>query len=409
MHLLAIDLGSSGPKVALVSDGGAIAASATRAVATRTVGADGAEQDAEEIWRAILDAIAAVCRAAAVPAYDIAGITCASQYFSIVPVDAEARPTGPLILWMDRRGAPYARKLYQQHPEAFSIWADIHGLVPLPAGNDSLSHMLYLQHDQPALYERTAKLLEPVDYVTARLSGACVANLCTAFPLLLTDNRDLSAPAYHPRLLELAAIDRDKLPDLVPINSIVGTLRQELAEQLGLRPETTIFSGVNDTQAVSVGAGTFLGAQGGVNIGTTGQVLAHVAGKRSDFENEIVSMPSPIPGRYLAMAENGLGAKTLDHFLRNIAFASDGLADHGCDDPFAGVEAAVAAVAPGSEGALFLPWLAGSGAPSGNPHMRGGFLNVSLSTTRTHLLRAVMEGVAFNLRWLLPAVEQFAE
>ena len=109
------------------------------------------------------------------------------------------------------------------------------------------------------------------------------------------------------------------------------------------------------------------------------------------------------------MAENGLGGKPLEHFLHNIAFAADQLADHATADPFAGVEAAAASVPPGSEGLLFLPWLTGAQAPESAPLVRGGFLNIALHSTRAHMVRAILEGVAFNMRWVLPAVEDFVE
>jgi xylulokinase len=191
--------------------------------------------------------------------------------------------------------------------------------------------------------------------------------------------------------------------------SSVGVVRQEVAEELGLTPQTRVFSGIMDTQAAAVGTGTFQRGRGGINIGTTSQVLAHVGFKRTDMEHGIVSTPSPIPGRYVALAENGLGAKGLDHFLRNVVFASDALADHSTDNAFGRVEEIVREAPPGSGNLLFLPWLTGSQAPSSNPNVRGGFLNLSLSTTRASMVRAILEGVAFSLRWLLPAVERFAE
>jgi len=143
--------------------------------------------------------------------------------------------------------------------------------------------------------------------------------------------------------------------------------------------------------------------------GTTSQVIAHVGSKKSDLEHALVSMPSPIAGRYMVMAENGLGGKPLDHFLRNIAFARDPLADHSDAEPFAGVEQAVDTVPPGSDRLLFLPWLTGAQAPDSDSNTRGGFLNMTLHTTRAHMVRAILEGVAFNMRWALPSVEAFAE
>jgi xylulokinase len=395
--------------VALVNEAGDIAASAARSVQTQILPASGAEQDPNEIWGAVLSAVEQVLREAGTPRDAVAGITCASQYFSLVPVDRDVRPVMNLIVWMDGRGGPYALQLYERHPTAFETWVDRHGMVPLPSGNDSLSHLLYVQHECPDVYERTYKFLEPMDFLIAKLTGTCSANLCTAFPLLLTDNRDLASRDYDPELLRLSGVDREKLPDLLPVNAIAGTLRAELAAELNLPSNTKVFSGVNDTQAVSVGAATFQGSHGGINIGTTSQVLAHVSSKKSDLANSILSMPSPIAGRYMVMAENGLGAKTLDHFLCNITFARDALANHSAAEPFAGLDEAVAAAPPGSDGLLFLPWLSGAHAPESAFNARGGFLNLSLRTTRTHMVRAILEGVSYNLRWLLPAVERLVE
>ena len=408
-YVLSIDLGTSGPKVALVGASGEVAASAARSVQTHLIPPDGVEQEPDEIWSAIRSAVQQVVKEAGLPADRIVGVSIASQFSSIVPVGRDGRSLMNLILWMDGRGAPCARGIYQEHPGALAKWLDVHGVFPLPSGNDSLSHMLWVQQERPAIYERTYKFLEPMDYVAARLTGSYTANACTAFMMLLTDNRDLDAVRYDNELVAMSGLDREKLPDLVPVMSSVGAVRQEVAEELGLAPQTRVFSGMMDTQAAAVGTGTFQRGRGGVNIGTSSQVLAHVGFKKTDVENGIVSTPSPIPGRYVALAENGLGAKGLDHFLRNVVFASDALADHSTDNAFGQVEEIVREAPPGSGNLLFLPWLTGTQAPSSNPKVRGGFLNLSLSTTRASMVRAILEGVAFSLRWLLPAVERFAE
>jgi len=407
-YVLSIDLGTSGPKVALVALDGRVAAARAGSV-TMQRSARRAEQDPDEIWRAVCDAVRAVVAAGGVPAADVVAVTCASQYFSLVPVDRDANPLAPLVTWMDSRGARYNLEIYERHPEAFALWAEIHGMVPLPSGADSLAHLLYFQHERPDIYERAHCFLEPMDFVLARLCATYAANPCSAFAMLLTDNREPSIPRYDDQLLAMAGVERDKLPPLVPVNACLGTLRPAVAAELGLASATRVFAGVNDTQAASIGTATFRSGTGALNVGTTAQVLAHVSAKRSDFDYEIVSMPSPLAGRHMAMAENGLGAKPLDHFLRNIAFASDAIADHRCDHPFAGIEAVLRDVQPGSGNVLFLPWLTGSGAPVGSTKARGGFLNLSLETTREHMVRAVLEGCALSLRWLLPAVERFAD
>lgn len=407
-YILSIDLGTTGIKAALVGDGGEIAASTSRPVETILVHPDGAEQDAEEIWIATKSAMQQVIRDAGCPAEEIIGVAVASQFSSIVPVDRSGQPVMNLILWMDGRGAPSARDIYGRHPQALATWIDVHGAMPLPSGNDSLSHMLWVKEERPGVYERTHKFLEPMDYLTARLTGKLTANACTAFMMILTDNRQLDDVRYDDALIEMAGIDRDKLPKLVSVLSPVGTVRPNVADEVGLSPGTQVLSGLNDTQAVAVGAGTFREGHGGINIGTTSQVLAHVAQKASDLEHAIVSSPSPIRGSYVAIAENGIGAKALDHFLANVIFTSDALGDHRVEDIFGRVDSLVKESPPGSGSLLFLPWLAGAQAPSSNPNARGGFLNLSLNTTRADMVRSILEGVAYNLRWLLPAVEKFA-
>jgi xylulokinase len=407
-HILSIDLGTTGIKAALVRDGGEIAASTSRPVETILVPPNGAEQDAEEIWTATKSAMHQVICDASCSPDEIIGVAIASQFSSVVPVDRSGQPVMNLILWMDSRGAPHARDIYGRHPQALATWLDVHGAMPLPSGNDSLSHMLWVKAERPDIYERTHKFLEPMDYLAARLTGEFTANACTAFMMVLTDNRQLDDVRYDETLVEMAGMDRDKLPDLVPVLSPVGTIRSDVADEVGLSPGTQVLSGLNDTQAVAVGAGTFREGHGGINIGTTSQVLAHVAHKASDLEHAIVSSPSPIRGSYVAIAENGIGAKALDHFLTNVTFANDALGDHRVDHVFGQVDRLVQDSPPGSGSLLFLPWLAGAQAPSQNPNARGGFLNLSLTTTRADMVRSILEGVAYNLRWLLPAVEEFA-
>lgn len=408
-YILSIDLGTGGPKVALVAEDGTIASSALRAVASFAVGPDAVEQDAEAVWDAIVSAAKQVVHESGLPTDAILAVTCTSQYFSIIPIDEDCRPIGNMIPWMDGRGARYTQELYAAHSETATRWIELCGMPPLPSGNDSLSHMLFLKHERPEIYERAANLVEPSDYVCARLTGICASNPCTAFAQLLTDNRRLDRVTYHEDLLRMSGIDREKLPDLVSVGTCLGTLRREVAEEIGLSTNTKVFTGVNDTQAAAIGTGVYREGHGAINIGTTCQILAFVDGMRTDLENWILSMPSPIPDRYMVMSEVGLGGKPLEHFLTQIAFPDDALANHSVDDPFAGVEKALSSTPAGSGGLLYLPWLSGSQSPRANASMRGGFLNISLDTTRTRMLRSVLEGVSFGLRWVLPAVERFVD
>lgn len=406
---LAIDLGTSGPKVALIGEDGSLVASAGRQVKTERVGPRGAEQDPEELWRAVIDSVTDVLARSGDRRRNVVGLVCISQYSSVVPVSADGVAVGNLILWMDGRGAPYGTALYGAREDAVPTWIDHHGVIPLPSGADSLSHILFVKNERSGQFERARYFLEAMDFLAFRFSGECSANAGTAFMMLLTDNRNPSSIGWDPELMGMAGVGTEKLPPLGPLRGRVGTVRRALAEQLGLPEDVGVYASMNDTQAAAIGTGAFLPERGGLNMGTTCQVLAHRSGKGSDFEAHLVSMPSPIPGKWLILAENGLAGGALRHFVEGVLFADGPLGRAARADPFEHLDAAVSGTEPGAGGVLFLPWLEGALYPDDDPAMRGGFLNVSLATTREQLVRAVMEGVAVNLCAMIPPVERFAE
>jgi xylulokinase len=411
--ILAIDLGTSNVKAAVVDRNGALLGTGRGSLETLHTADGGAEQDPERVWEAVLNAADQALRSVA-NRRDVRGIACASQYSSIVPVDAESRPTGNMVVWMDKRGAPDRLRQLRggEHMKPSLIqmgrWLQIHGIPPLASGSDSLAHMRWIKLARPQVYERTTTFLEPMDYVAARLSGRRVTNVCSSFMMLLTDNRRPD-PVYHPTLLKWSGLDPEKLPELVPIDQPLGPLLPAVAERLGLSAETLVFPALNDTQAGGIGASAFAGNHAGVSIGTTGVCITHVDFKKTDVINSLASMPSPFPGRNFVMAEAGIGGGAVEYFLEHLVFARDRFGDHRLEEKFSALERAIEPIDPGSDGVLFLPWLTGSITPAEDGRVRGGFLNISLRTTREHLAKAVLEGVAFNQRWVQERVARFAK
>ena len=412
--VLAIDLGTSGPKVAVVSLRGELLATGRSAVETLHLPGGGAEQDPEAVWEATKAACTAALRSSPVPASDVVAVICSSQYSSVVPVDAAGRPTANMVLWLDKRGA--AARLrgqpgfprFADTPPQLLNWLRLHGLPPV-AGGISLTHLRHFKFARPEVYERTAKFLEPMDFVTLRLTGRATANQCTAFMYLVTDNRRLDATDYHPGLVRQSLIDREKLPDLVPLDAIIGTVQPSVAAELGLSPQTQVVTGLNDTQSGGMGTAAFAGDHAAISIGSTSVMITHVPFKRTDIRHAILSVPSPVPDTYFVMAENGTGGNTIEHFLEKVVYPGDAFGELMAENRFERLQRAVAEAPPGSGGVLFLPWLGGSMAPAADDYVRGGFLNVGLATTRSELARSVLEGVALNLRWLRGPVERFAK
>jgi xylulokinase len=403
--VLAVDLGTSGVRVALLDVEGRSLGSALRRVDTRLGPGAAAEQDAAAIWRAFAESVEASLAEAPGAAGRVAAVLCGSQYSSLVPVDARGHPVGPLVLYLDHRGAPMSRALLERRPELRTLWLDRHGLVSDGGGADSLAHMLWFQAERPELHARAHAYVEPMDYLTARLAGRVTANVCTLFPFLLTDNRRGSAGGWCEEMIEAAGVDREKLPELVPPNTVVGELLPEHAKEWGLPPGVSVFSAVNDTQALSFGTASHVGDHLGVSIGTTLVPTTLVGSMRSDLRHFLLTQPAPVPDRHVLMAEGGLAGRAVEFVLAQLIYARDALGDDRRDDLFARLDAAVAATEPGAGGVLFLPWLSGAWSPAGDRRARGAFLNLGLATTRAHLVRAALEGVACQLRWMLPPIE----
>lgn len=402
---LGIDVGTTNAKVAVIGDDGSLLASASRPIPTRREG-DAVTQDPEVVWRAVVDAVSEVAAKEPDAAREIGGIGCASQYSSIVPVDTEGVPVADLVMYLDHRGTDHCFAIMEREPDSLVTFVERHGVPPV-GGGLSLAHLLHFQIDRPDVHHRTAVYLEPVDFVNLRLTGQMVATQCTVLMSQLCDNRTLDATGYDAELVRLSGVDATRLPRLVPIDATVGALLPEVATTLGLSAGIPVYAGVNDSQAAAIGTGAFRPGRIGAMIGTTSVLLETTDHLATDLDHEIVSTPSPLPGRYVVFAENGLGGKALEHVLAHLVYASDALADHLAADHFERLDATLEATPAGSNGVLFLPWLGGTLSPSADTKMRGAFLNLSLDAGRTHLVRASVEGISHNFAWLVPHVEAF--
>ena len=404
-HALGIDVGTTNAKVALVASDGRLVASASAPIPMRRSG-EVAEQDPEDLWAAVVQAARRVVADAPDRAADVTSIGVCSQYSSIVPVDRDGRAVADLVLYLDQRGTSQSWAILERYADALQIWLDRHGVPPV-GGGLSLGHLLHFRDDRPDVHAATAAYLEPMDFVNLRLTGRIAATQCTMFTSQVCNNRTLGVTEYDAELVAMAGLDPAKLPELVDLDGVVGELSAAAAEELGLCAGAVVRAGMNDSHAAALATGAYADGRAGVMIGTTAVLLDAVDAMATDLDNELVAMPTPVPGKYLAWAENGIAGKALEHVLDQILFTVDELGDSARGDPFEALDDALAAAPAGAGGVLFLPWMTGSLAPRVNSAMRGGFLNLSLDTRRTDLVRAVVEGIAHNLAWIVPIVEQF--
>lgn len=408
MRAIGIDIGSSSVKAVLVDHDGGALADAARAVAWhRDHGPHGevAEIDADALWVAVVAVVEELGRTAGDGVLaGVGAIGVCGQYSSIVAVDADVRPLAPMRLYLDTRGTGHCRAVLERHPDAFATWIERHPIPPI-GGGLALGHVLALQHDEPAVQAAARAYLEPVDYVTARLTGRISATQGSVFAGQLVDNRRLGATGYDEELVALAGVDVDRLPPLVAADEVVGVVRVEVAEAVGLPAGVAVVAGMTDSHAAALATGAHVPGRVGIAVGTTGVVLATADRLTADLDHEVLTMPGIRPGEYLVWAENGLAGRVVEHVLARFVHADDVLGDHRGPEPFAGFEAALAASPPGARGVRFLPWLAGAMAPRADGSVRGGFVGVSLDSERVDLVRAAAEGIAHNLRWVLGPVE----
>lgn len=402
-YVLAIDLGTTGVKVAAVARDGLVRGAASESFTTAFTADGGAEQDAEQWWQAIGRCARLAVHDSGDPDGAVA-VAVTAQYMSVVAIDAQGVPLAPVVMWMDTRGE--AHHPLRDDGDAFMLWLDRHGLPPLP--NDDLAHAAVLRSTHPEIEARVAAIVEPVDALVARLSGRIVATATTAFPLMCTDNREWSRVAYDPELVVRAGVDPAQLPPIVASDEPIGPLTSEAAAHLGLPSRVLVMPGTVDSITSAVGGGALDPSRVALVIGTTSVMATHVGAKAADLAHGISSMPSPLSERYFVMAENGVGGRALDTWLHQVVFADDELASGAPPaDGFARAEAAAARVAPGSGGVIYFPWLTGSIAPAPDDDVRGGFAGLGLSTSRAEMTRAVYEGVALNAAWLLEPFAAF--
>lgn len=404
--ILAIDLGTGGPKAALVDERGHILAHEFEATPLDIPGDGAAEQDPDGWWSAIGDAVRRLLTGGHAPVESVVGVAITSQWSGTVAVDAEGRHLYPAVIWMDSRGAKYMPELISSrisvagyNPRRLPRWLSRTGAVPSDSGKDPIGHILFLRHERPEVYRVAAKFLEPCDYLNARATGRIVASHDSIVAHWMTDNRDLSAIDYDDQLLEWCGLTRDQLPPLVPSASVVGELLPEVAADWGLPAGVAVVNATGDVHSAVVGSGALGDHEGHLYMGTSSWLSCHVPKMKLDLLNHQATLPSAIPGRYFLANEHEIGGGALVWLRDQIGLVRD--FDEAND---------IAATAPaGSNRVIFTPWLNGERTPVDDHTIRAGWHNLSLADDRADLVRSVFEGVAYNSRWLLDVVEAFVK
>lgn len=412
--ILTIDLGTSGPKVSVFDSRAQMIDYEFEEIPLILIGDDGREQRPSDWVDAIKKCYNTIRERGKFDPKQILAMNITTQWSGTVPVDAKGDPLMNAIIWMDSRGAKHAQKLMHGpiRIDGYGIgkalkWVRITGGGPSPSGKDSIAHILYLQKQVPEIYKKTYKFLEPKDYLNLYFTGKFAASYDSITIYWLTDNRDINNIKYSDELLRITGIDREKLPDLVPTNSLLGTIKKELAEELGLNENVKVISGTPDTHSAAIGSGAVKDFEPHLYIGTSSWLICHTPWKKTDLFHNMGCIPSGIPGKYMLVNEQETTGACLNFIKNNVFYHDDDLSNERAPkDFYKRLDIVASKAAPGSNGVIFTPWLNGERSPVDDHYARGGFHNLSLNSNRTHMIRAVFEGIALNNRWLLGFAEK---
>ena len=405
--VLAVDLGTSALKVGAVATTGEILAARRTDLATVHTADGGMEQDTAQWWTAIAASVAELADSGVDPAALVA-VAITGQYASTVPVGADGAAVGPCMLWADDRGRRHSKAAFGgaaagYKPTAIVGWLRYTGGAPSPGGADPSGHALFLARERPDTYRRAATLLEPVDFLGLAFTGRAAATPASMVASWLTDNRAGRPLRYVPELVHRSGRQASRLPPLLPTGSVLGPLSAQAATDLALPPGTPVVTGIPDLHSAYMASGALQDYAAHIAIGTTSWVSCAVPYKKTDVLHQMASVPGTRPGQYLLINNHETAGVCLQ-WLRESVLADPAQAGRPSYDDLTALAGTAAA---GSGGVIFTPWLKGERSPVDDRALRAGFLNLSLTTTRADLARSVLEGVAYNMRWLVEVADKF--
>lgn len=380
-YVLGIDSSTTATKALLVDTGGEVVASGVAEYDFETPQPLWAEQDPDLWWSGTVAAIRSCLETAAVPAESIVAIGLTGQMHGLVLLGPDDQPLRPAILWNDQRTGAECDEIRQR--------VGRERLVAL-SGNDALtgftaSKLLWVRNHEPEVYAAATGMLLPKDYVRLKLTGDYATDRAGGSGTQLFD---LAARSWSGELLDALGISADLLSETHEGPAITGVVCAAAAEMTGLAAGTPVVGGGGDQAANAVGTGILDPGEMALSLGTSGVVFAATAEPVVEPQGRVHAFCHAVPDRWHMMGVM-LSAAGSMRWLR------DTLAPGAT---FEQLSAEAGEAPPGSDGLLFLPYLSGERTPHPDPLARGAFVGLTVRHERRHLVRAVMEGVAYGLR-----------
>jgi len=381
MHCLGIDVGTGGTRAVLIDGAGQIVASETiEHVPFASPQTGWAEQDPDDWWRAAVAAIRAVLSHDNITPDSISAVGLSGQMHGAVLLDADDKLLRPSIIWCDQRSEAQCQQLTEQIGASRLI-----ELTCNPALTGfTLPKILWVKDHEPEHWRRLRSLLLPKDYVRLLLTGDKAIDVADASGTLLLD---VSARQWSREMLDAAGINDNVLPRLFESPEITGSVSQSAAELTGLRVGTPVVAGAGDQAAGAVGMGIVKPGSVSATIGTSGVVFAATNNPALDPKGRVHTFCHAIPNRWHVMGVTQGAGLSLRWFRDQFGLA-----------PYDQLTAEAADVPAGADNLLWAPYLMGERTPHLDPNARAALVGLTASHTRAHVVRAILEGVAFSLR-----------
>ena len=416
--VIAYDVGTTGLKTCLFAIGENITllGSANRGYGLTLLPGGGAEQDAGEWWKAMTDTTKELLAKTAVPPAEIEGISFCSQMQGLVLVDETGTPVRPPMSYMDQRateefkhGMGFGLKVAGCNLPRLLRCLSLTKAAPTSV-KDPLWRYLWVKNHEPEAFAKTFRWLDVKECLIARCTGEFVMTPDSAYSTFLYDTRK-GHEGWSLSLCRLFGVDPKHLPKIVRPSDRIGGLRETAASDLGLLPGTAVFGGGGDATLIAIGAGCVNPGETHVYCGTSGWVSTVLDHQVVDTDAMIASILGAEAGRYNYFAEMETAGKCLEWVKDHLALDEIGIylekkrVTDGHEAVYTSLydymTETVKDVEPGAGGVVFTPWLHGNRCPFEDSRAAGMFFNIRLETGKTEMIRAVLEGVCYHLRWML--------
>ena len=397
-HVIGVDIGTTATKAVVFDLRGRVVAHASVGYPLFTPTPATAEQDPDEIYRAVVAALRDAVRSARVAPDDVACVAFSAAMHSVIAVDNEGNALSRSITWADNRAARWAERIRAER-DGLAIYrrtgTPIHPMSPLVK-------LAWLKDEQPRVFAAATRFIGIKEFVFHRLFDRYIVDhsIASASGLLNLANLDWDDGA-----LEAAGVTRERLSTLVPATYHVEGLDRQLAADLGLSPATPFVVGANDGALSNVGVDAIRPGEVAVTIGTSGAMRTVVEQPATDPAGRTFCYA--LTDRHWVIGGPVNNGGIIFRWVRDeIAASESETAKRLGIDPYEVLTRIAERVVPGSEGLIFHPYLAGERAPLWNPDLRGSFFGLAMHHRKEHMIRAVLEGVIYNLYSILPAMEE---